>query len=155
MRATARAVNAARTDIDRWKALRAFYKEVMPQIMAGHPWEWAIDPYEVDWLPLFTPIEYGFWQDIRGMGAVLYPQFPIGRYFADFANPLAHVVIECDGAAYHKDKQKDTERERAINDHGYRVYRLNTQECFDTGTLTKGEALIRSMGLARYPCEAE
>jgi hypothetical protein len=32
---------------------------------------------------------------------VLYPQYPVGRYFVDFGNPVHKVAIECDGARWH------------------------------------------------------
>jgi hypothetical protein len=114
---------------DRWDAIRSFYDLARSEIMASPPYEWAIDPYEVDWSVIFTPIEFGLWQDIRSEGAVLYPQFPIGKFFVDFANPVARVAIECDGAKYHLDTKKDRERQAAIESLNWTVYRITGRDC--------------------------
>ena len=114
---------------DRFDALRGYYRLAAPEIAAEPAHRWALDPYEVDWLALFTPIECALWADIRITGAVLYPQFPVGRYFADFANPRARVVVECDGAAFHVDAAKDAARQRDIEALGWTVYRLTGKEC--------------------------
>lgn len=34
-----------------------------------------------------TPIERWLWADIRHADAVFYPQYPVGNFFVDFANP--------------------------------------------------------------------
>jgi very-short-patch-repair endonuclease len=113
----------------KWSALKEFYGRVA-EFDDCEPWRWAINPYEVDWLRVFTPIEYALWCDIRGIGAVLYPQFPVGRYFVDFGNPGAKVAIECDGAAYHTDIEKDARRDEALRRMGWTVYRIPGRDCF-------------------------
>ena len=46
---------------------------------------------------------------------VLYKkQFKIGGYFADFYIPESNEVIECDGAYWHKDQNKDIERDKKL-----------------------------------------
>ena len=100
----------------RWRSLRRFYEMASDQISAAGRCEWGIDPYEVDWVSIFTPIESALWHDIRAAGAVLYPQYPVGRYFVDFANPVAMVAVECDGAAWHQDKAKDAKRDAELAD---------------------------------------
>lgn len=160
-RASALAVMGAKTQPERWKAIRAFYQEVDAEIRAVDVHEWGIDPYEVDWSVLFTPIERGLWYDVRATGAVLYPQYPIGPYFADFANPNAMVVIECDGVQFHKDKAKDKKRDAYMQSLGWRVHRLDGRDCFDCGevvheetgetfyTESVGEKLLLGLGLSR------
>lgn len=153
----AHAVNAALEPKDKWNALRKFYEAATPLIKAEAADQWAIDPYAVDWLRLFTPIEFGLWQDIRQCGAVLYPQYPIGRYFADFANPVARVVVECDGAAFHVDKEKDRKRDRDLTADGWAVYRLSGRECLRLSEIRNelGEYVpvkTEAEGLIRYLC---
>lgn len=122
-------IRSPRSPSDRWDAIRGFYDLAHADIMASPPYQWAIDPYEVDWTVLFTPIEFGLWQDIRSEGAVLYPQFPIGKFFVDFANPVARVAIECDGAKYHLDAHKDRTRQSVIESLNWTVYRITGRDC--------------------------
>jgi very-short-patch-repair endonuclease len=115
---------------EKFAGLRDFYRMANKQIFAAGRSEWGIDAYEVDWVRIFTPIEYGLWYDIRDCNAVLYPQYPIGRYFADFANPVAKVAIECDGKEFHKNVEKDSKRQSEIESMGWHVYRIAGRDCF-------------------------
>lgn len=116
-----------------WHGLRVFYNRIRPAIMDLPKNEWACDPYEWDSQPkkllVMTPIEAWLWSDIRHHGAVLYPQYPTGRFFVDFANPKAKVAIECDGAAFHRDKAKDAERDAVLAATGWTVYRITGADC--------------------------
>lgn len=76
-----------------------------------------------------TPIEAAIWTDIRCEGAVLYPQYPVGRYFVDFANPRARVALECDGKEWHQDQAKDDARQSDIESWGWTVYRIGGGDC--------------------------
>lgn len=113
----------------KFNGLRDFYRLVGNEIFDAGKSEWGIDCYEVDWTLLFTPIEYGLWYDIRDSNSVLYPQYPVGRFFVDFANPVAKVAIECDGYAYHLDKAKDASRQAEIESLGWTVYRITGRDC--------------------------
>jgi very-short-patch-repair endonuclease len=150
-------VHNAKTQVERWEAIRAFYRDAEAEIMAVETYQWGIDPYEVDWCRYFTPIEFGLWQDIRAEGAVLYPQYPIGPYFADFANPKVRVVIECDGKAFHQDKEKDRKRDKWMKDRGWSVYRLTGKECLkpDDGLDEEGNDVYvetEASGLVKMVC---
>ncbi len=114
----------------RFAAVREFYRLALPDIESSDPRIWAIDPYEVDWTRIFTPIERALWHDIRAHGMVMYPQFPVGPYFADFCNPVAHVVIECDGKKWHTDAAKDRQRDAFMLEQGFSVYRFPGALCF-------------------------
>ena len=49
----------------------------------------------------------------------------VGRYYVDFLIESSSLVIECDGAYWHKDrKEYDAERDAFIVSKGYRVVRL-------------------------------
>jgi very-short-patch-repair endonuclease len=111
----------------RFKALRDFYREADKDILAAKPHEWAIEPYTIDWAHIFTPIEFALWCDIRSAGIVLYPQYPVGKYFADFANPVTKCVIECDGAAFHH-PEKDAKRDGNMEAMGWCVYRFTGRQ---------------------------
>lgn len=115
--------------MNQYEAARLFYSTHTPLIMATPRNEWAGDPYAWEPYISLTPIEAWLWGDIRDANVILYPQYPIDRFFADFANPRAKVVVECDGAAYHKDKAKDAARDARMQELGWDVYRLTGREC--------------------------
>lgn len=107
------------------------YKAHMEQILSAGSSSWGVDPYEWECFTRMTPIESALWAAIREVGVVMYPQFPIGPFFADFCNPVAKVVIECDGAAWHQDKEKDARRQQFIEAQGYAVLRVTGKQCLD------------------------
>ena len=115
-----------------WNAIRAFYADMNPLILTTPKDQWAFGAYcweESQGMINFTPIENWLWADIRECGAVLWPQYPILNFFVDFANPVAKVAIECDGAAYHLDKAKDEARDKRLQDAGWTVYRITGKHC--------------------------
>ncbi len=123
-----------------WQLIREFYKMVEPRIMAEKSSEWGIDPYAWDTgLIRMTPIESLLWSDIRDVGLVVYPQYPVAGFFVDFANPKAKVAIECDGEAYHRDKSKDAVRDAKLAALGWAVYRITGKDCRDGVGLEHGE----------------
>jgi hypothetical protein len=130
-----------------WRAIRAFYRAAEADILAAGPSEFGVDPYlwDVESIIHFTPIEQWLWHDIRACAAVLYPQYPIGRVFVDFANPAAKVAIECDGAAWH-DPATDAKRDATLKALGWTVYRFQGWECrtdYDPETGKPGIARVR------------
>lgn len=113
----------------RFESIKAYYQERLPDIMEADPWRWAIEPNEVDWLSMFSPIEADFWSDMRVEGAVLYPQFPVAGFFIDFAHPKVKVAVECDGAKWHMDRVKDWKRDDVLRSMGWSVFRLTGRQC--------------------------
>lgn len=129
--------------MNQFEAALYFYKTETPKILAEKKNEWAIDPYAWDVFIKLTPIEQSLWSDIRNANVVMYPQYPVGKYFVDFANPVAKVAIECDGKAYHLDKEKDAARDADLNSKGWTVYRITGRECmtdFDEEKMEHGYA---------------
>lgn len=122
---------------ERLRAISAYYEDLTPSILATAHDRWANDVYEVDWMMMFTPIEYGLWCDIRYTGIVMYPQYPVTvpgefrpiTYYADFANPVRKVAFECDGKQFHQDVERDRRRDAAMAAQGWRVFRFNTEDC--------------------------
>jgi very-short-patch-repair endonuclease len=97
-----------------------------------------------------TPIERWLWADIRQCNAIFYPQFPVAGVFVDFANPKALVAIECDGAAYHLDKEKDAARDARLGALGWTVYRITGADCAkeydeETHTPSPGFQFVREI----------
>lgn len=73
-----------------------------------------------------TPIEKNVWNTIRGYGLELYPQFPVGKYYLDFANPFLKVAIEVDGKE-HLDPEriaKDAKRTYELSLAGWEIVRI-------------------------------
>lgn len=100
-------------------------------------WKLPCDPYIVaDWAILFTPIEAAIWSDIRCYGLPFWPQFPVGRFIADFADPLRKIALECDGAAYH-DSKRDRMRDAEFEKMGWTVYRIPGRDCFDENVVLR------------------
>jgi very-short-patch-repair endonuclease len=133
-----------------WSDIRAHYRRHLNEIEAAPRNEWAIDAYAWDGLLELTPIEKWLWADIRQLDAVLYPQFPVGRFFVDFASPVARVAIECDGAAFHQDKAKDAARDAELERMGWTVYRITGTDCrteqdADTGRSSAAYEFIKQI----------
>lgn len=121
-------VNAA-TDIrSRFIALTSYYGCAQREIAAA-PFEWGIDPRRLHWRELMTPIEQAAWEALQAGGMKFYPQYPIGRFFVDFALPAAKAVVECDGAAFHRDWAADGERDRQLESRGWTVFRITGSDC--------------------------
>lgn len=142
---------------DHFSSIRQVYREMLPKIMMEPN---GVDPYFVDWVPHFIPIESLAWNAIRSNGLPMYPQLPIDRFFADFADPHKKIVIECDGAAFHKTGdavEYDRLRDQFMAGCGWAVYRITGRECWaddidweevelleQDGETEAADALIRS-----------
>jgi len=77
-------------------------------------------------------------------------QVPIGKYRADVVvihpNGAPRIVIECDGAAFHKDIARDVRRTAVIEEYGYRVFRVTGSEIHHN-PLARAQILLREVGL--------
>ena len=112
----------------KWEAIRCLYEWQTPKIMRAQCDETCIDPYVLDWLSIFTPIEKDAWHSIRCSGVPLYPQYPVGNVFVDFGDPVKKIALECDGKDWH-DKEKDAKRDAKLFDLGWTVFRVTGSEC--------------------------
>lgn len=112
-----------------WQSIAKFWRDRQDVIMSGPANEWVIGVYEWDGLIRLTPIEEWLWGDIRDLNAVFYPQWPVGGFFVDFANPKTKVALECDGAQWHTDWRKDAARDAKLSEMGWDVYRFTGKEC--------------------------
>lgn len=114
----------------RFKVIKEIYQLKKPLMVEQHkknPYL-TISPYFLDWE--FTPIEKEAWNQIRYLHSIsMYPQFPIGRYFADFANPFFKIAIEMDGKEFH-DEKKDNIRDKYMVSNGWKVFRIPGNKCF-------------------------
>lgn len=109
------------TPWERFAALRELYADIDPRC-------WDPYPLGIDWASVFTPIEYDMWCAIRYVGLRLWPQYPVDRFFLDFADPVKRIGIECDGKEWH-DPAKDKARDAELMELGWTVFRLTGAEC--------------------------
>jgi hypothetical protein len=118
-----------------YNEIRSHYEYLTPLILERskkHPGAW-VSPYcgDIDWIKIFTPIEDDTWHAIRSNGKIpLYPQYPVLKYFTDFANPYLKIIVECDGADYHLDWEKDNNRDYELMEAGWKVYRISGTDCY-------------------------
>lgn len=106
------------------------------------------DPYTVE--THMTMIERGVWSDIRCFGLPFYPQYPVGRFVADFADPKKRIAIECDGAAYHN-PVRDAARDREMEALGWSVIRIEGWRCNLPEEDERGATpIIRNLAIERY-----
>lgn len=137
-----------------WAAIKRHYSRLSNRILSAPRNEWAADPYQWDMgqnMIFMTPIEENFWADCRDADLILYPQYPANGYFIDFANPAAKVAIECDGRAFHMDKERDAKREAVLTRSGWKMYRIEGWQCNqnyneETKTLPFGVELAKAIG---------
>lgn len=80
----------------------------------------------------FSPIEWMLFNDIKVVGIpVVCPQFPVEKYFLDFADPKEKIGFEADSVAFHKDFQKDMERQEHLESLGWTIYRFSSALIYD------------------------
>lgn len=104
-------------DVKPYRALSSIYADVT-----------EYDPYLVDWVSVFTPIEYDAWDTIRNLALPLFPQYPVYGSILDFADPKKLIAIECDGKKWH-DQDKDAARDARLAARGWTTYRITGSEC--------------------------
>ncbi len=136
--------------MNHWGHYKSLYEGIAKELRETPSDMWAVPHSE--WYGYFTltPIERWLWEEMRNNRMVMYPQYPIGGMFLDFANPKARVAIECDGAAYHTDTAKDEARDAWLNSQGWWVYRFPGSECwkeadFETGELSDGQKMLQTI----------
>ena len=81
-------------------------------------------------------------------------QVPIGKYRADIV-VVGHlgaprIVVECDGAEFHKDKARDAKRTEVIERQGYRVVRVTGSEIHHN-PIARAKSLLQECGLIPTP----
>lgn len=121
---------ASGNKMDTWKQVRIFYERITPSIFE-HRGSFVFDVYESALCANMTPIEEEAWYASLCHGLTFYPQFPVGPYFADMADPHINLAIECDGFRWHQNKAKDAARDDDFARMGWRVIRIPGWKCKD------------------------
>jgi hypothetical protein len=112
--------------------LRLYYLQNEGKIIAWdrkYPF-YMYDKDPVDWMAgdNLTTIEQYAWMVIEAKGRMpLYPQYPVGRFVIDFANPNRKIGVELDGRDFH-DRDRDTERDQILKRLGYTIVRITGSE---------------------------
>jgi very-short-patch-repair endonuclease len=97
-----------------------------------------------------TDAEQRLWGELRNRqlaNAKFVRQYQIGPFIADFACRSARIAIELDGGQ-HAENDRDANRTRVIEAHGYRVIRFWNNEVLENldGVL---EAIAAELAIAR------
>ena len=79
-----------------------------------------------------SPIEKNVWDCIRKQWFTMYPQFPVWKYFLDFADPVRKIWIEVDWEEWHLDKEKDIKRQKEIEKDWWEIYRIKWKHSYNT-----------------------
>lgn len=74
---------------------------------------------------------WAFLRNRRFEGIKFRRQHPISCYIVDFISLEKKLIIEIDGGHHSKQIEKDTEREKCLNLHGYRVIRFWNNDVMD------------------------
>lgn len=75
-----------------------------------------------------------FWTAVRNrqfMNLKFKRQVPIDKYFADFVCEEKKIVIELDDPTHDQKMEKDAERTRILEAHGFRVIRFANEEIYE------------------------
>jgi very-short-patch-repair endonuclease len=113
------------------KEVKEYYQQFESNIIqCTSKGQWHVS-YPFDWASSFSEAEFQAWCVIRSTArCFLYPQYPVGKYFVDFGNPLHLVALEVDGKEFHKDKEKDIRRDKELLELGWKTFRVTGAEAF-------------------------
>lgn len=117
---------------ERWQIIRDYYAKVTPMILRGE----RPGVYELGLYDFLTPIEVYLWEEIRTYGLPFYMQYPVGRRFVDFGDPVKKIALEADGKAYHT-PEGDAEKNAALAEHGWMVFRFTGSEIYKSQNLLR------------------
>lgn len=92
---------------------------------------WKIIGKAADTGEFESPIEAQLYNACFNAGLVdIRLQYPVGPYRADLAIPSIKLAIEADGAAYHKDKGRDNQRDAYFSERGWKVIRFTGSQIY-------------------------
>lgn len=118
--------NNAKTITEEFNIIRSVYNIYSPLIKSGN----NITIKLLNWR--FSPIEIEAYNHIRCLrGLNVYPQYPVDKFFIDFACPVRKIAIELDGKEFH-DRSKDRKRDEKLDSLGWKVFRIEGFRCFSS-----------------------
>lgn len=116
----------------RWVVIREYYQYCKPKIMANRRNGGGWSPYHLPFYKHFTPIETNIFNVIRCVGLPFVCQYPVGKYFIDFADPYLKVAIECDGKQHRYRVELDNIRDKFLSSEGWNIFRIEGRHTFRT-----------------------
>jgi very-short-patch-repair endonuclease len=83
-----------------------------------------------DWYAILNTVQLNLYNDIKLVGLLLYPYYPIGEYFIDFGNPFAKVGIEI----LYKNGGLENKQDRLnfFKENGWTVYTIDSKNTYET-----------------------
>lgn len=109
------------------KEIMRCYELLMPYILERK--SNYINPYILDWQSYLNTNEFSVFAACRCIGVSFYPQFSVGKYCLDFANPYYRIGIEVDSNTYHT-YEKDLKRDTELRKLGWKIYHLTSSEAY-------------------------
>jgi very-short-patch-repair endonuclease len=98
-----------------------------------------------------TDDEWKLWAIVRGRqlgGFKFRRQFPIDRYFTDFACIEAKLIVELDGSQHQEREVYDAARTAVLERYGWRVIRFDNREVL-TNPVGVGDSILIELAMAR------
>lgn len=119
---------------ERRNVLYRYYDLVAPQIMKTAaeegPYTRGCEKYGLPWAETFSHAEKFAWGKLHNHpSVVLYPEYPVDKFFLDFGNPALSIGVEIDGKNYH-DADDDLARDLALLRQGWIIFRVPAKELF-------------------------
>lgn len=110
------------------------YKKILPYILERK--HIYVNPYIARWDGILNRNETNLFMVFRCIGFPMYPQYPVGKCWADFGNPYYKVAIEADSKTYHT-IEKDMARDKYFNSLGWKVYHIPSSLSFSNNYVDK------------------
>lgn len=109
------------------KEIMRCYELLMPYILKGK--SSYVNPYILDWQGYLNENEFSVFATCRCIGVAFYPQYSVGKFCLDFANPYYKIGIEVDSNTYHT-YEKDLQRDIELKKLGWKIYHLTSAESY-------------------------
>lgn len=143
--------------MNKWDKIRLFYRQHADEIRKDwlrakngesrpvQSWsEFEVSHFCFDFYKELSPPEEIAWDVLKSYRTFLLPQFPVKKYFVDFANPFLKIAIEIDGKKWHQDVEKDMVRQRDIEQDGWRFLRFSAIDAMTS----KEDAFEKEFGIS-------
>lgn len=96
-----------------------------------------------------TPVEAVVRQMLEFSGFKFFAEFPIDKYFFDFAIPKLRMLIEVDGAGYHRrnyQKNRDRRKNKIAKDEQWHLIRIRPSSRMGNEVLSKVHERAMELG---------
>lgn len=108
--------------IKMFSEIRAFYNLLNDETIKNYLYFFFPSEFRKYLEDTFTVPEKNAWESIRYENLPFYPEFPVDKYFLDFADPINKLGIEIFGNSYHQNPLKDFERLLKLRDCGWYIF---------------------------------